>query len=140
MKGEVVRVYRNLHRQCYSVQVKLPEGWRVRSHLTGPFILTNVTFHVNQGGYRRYLRTAQRNVHAFVVGTYEGQSYTAIEDLTLAYKDVTRVRYVAGAFYNANSPVEAGKPIYGPPLLSAQNVWLTPQGVYATGVRYATGG
>lgn len=131
MKGEVVRVYRNLHRQCYSIQVKLPEGWRVRSHLTGPFILTNVTFHVNQGGYRRYLRTAQRNVHAFVVGTYEGQSYTAIEDLTLAYKDVTRVQYAGGFFKDAVTNL---------PLEGAERVWLTNRGVYATGVRYATGG
>lgn len=131
MKGEVVRVYRNLHRQCYSVQVKLPEGWRVRSHLTGPFILTNVTFRVNQGGYRRYLRTAQRNVHAFVVGTYEGQSYTAIEDLTLAYKDVKRVQYAGGFFKDALTNL---------PLEGAERVWLTGRGVYATGVRYATGG
>ena len=59
------------------------------------------------------------------------QSYTAIEDLTLAYKDVTRVQYAGGFFKDAVTNL---------PLEGAERVWLTNRGVYATGVRYATGG
>lgn len=131
VNGDSVRVYRNLTKKCYSIQGKVGGDWRVVAHAYATITLSNVRFHVNQGGYRRYLHTAQRNVHAFVCGTYAGGSYTAIEDLTLAYKDVTRVQYAGGFFKDA---------VTNQPLEGAERVWLTRTGVYATGVRYATGG
>lgn len=131
VNGDSVRVYRNLTKKCYSIQGKVGGDWRVVAHAYASITLSNVRFHVNQGGYRRYLHTAQRNVHAFVCGTYEGASYTAVEDLCLGYKDVTRVQYAGGFFKDAVTNL---------PLEGAERVLLTDRGVYATGVRYATGG
>jgi hypothetical protein len=61
--GKSVRVYRNLQRNCWSVQHK----GLVVAHAT--FVrLKNARFIVNQSGYERFLREKRKNVHAFVCG------------------------------------------------------------------------
>ena len=129
--GNTVRVYRNLHKKCYSVQLKGPQGWRVSGYFTnGVHYLTNVRPVVSQAGQRRAMEEGRKNVHAFLEGHYQGQSFIAIDDLTLAYKDVVRLMYSLprGQFINAATfePVE-----------EAREVWLTSRGVYARGVTYA---
>lgn len=123
-----VRVYRNITRHIYSVQEKGPQGWRVAGY-NSALLLTDATFKVYQAGYRRYLHTGQKNVHAFVCGTYKGNTLVAVEDLVV-FVDVVKVRYAGGCFIDADSKR---------PLQAARNVWLTPQGVYAQGVEYAPG-
>lgn len=61
--GKQVRVYRNLRRNCWSVQHK----GLVVAHAT--FVrLKNVRFVVHQSGYEKFLRENRKNVHAFVCG------------------------------------------------------------------------
>lgn len=59
----MVEIYRNLHRDCFSVR----EKGKVICH-TDFCILKNVTFVVQPAGRRKVLRTKQKCVHAFVKG------------------------------------------------------------------------
>lgn len=61
--GKQVRVYRNLHQDCWSVQYK---GLVVYHAQT--VHLKDVRFVVQQAGYERFLREGVKNVHAFVTG------------------------------------------------------------------------
>lgn len=63
--GKKVRVYRNLHKQKFSV-VDIKTG-RVIFH-TISLALKNVTFKVRENGRLKVLETKQKNVHAFVCG------------------------------------------------------------------------
>lgn len=58
-----VRVYRNLHKQCYSVQQK----GRVVAH-TETLCLRDVQFIVQPAGRDRVRREGRKNVHAFSKG------------------------------------------------------------------------
>lgn len=60
-----VKVYRNLHKKCWSVLG--PEG---RVILRTPRVaVLDADFVVRQGGRLRVLETGRKAVHAFVVGT-----------------------------------------------------------------------
>lgn len=65
-----VRVYRNLHKKCWSVQAKGDKGWRVVLHLRS-LVLMDVEFKVSRAGRERVLREKKKNVHAFAVGTLQ---------------------------------------------------------------------
>jgi hypothetical protein len=65
-----VRVYRNLHKKCLSVQHKTAKGWRLWKHVDRAN-LTNVEFKVYQNGREKVLKEKQKNVHAFVIGEWE---------------------------------------------------------------------
>jgi len=58
-----VRVYRNLHKQCFSVQ----QDGLVRCHADN-VTLSNVKFIVSKAGQRRVRDEKKKNVHAFVEG------------------------------------------------------------------------
>lgn len=59
------KVYRNLHRNCFSVM--RDKTRRVESHQQVVF-MKNVTFKVSSIGRSRVLREKRKNVHAFVCG------------------------------------------------------------------------
>ena len=61
------RIYRNLHKQCFSVMKYNPEkkGYRLHSHVTS-IIAEDVEFRVSQAGRNKVIREKQKNVHAFV--------------------------------------------------------------------------
>jgi hypothetical protein len=61
--GKNVRVYRNLHKDCWSVQ----HNGLVVAH-ANVVELKGFRFLVHHGGYERFLRDGRKNVHAFVVG------------------------------------------------------------------------
>jgi hypothetical protein len=63
MLGKRAYVYRNLHRDCYSVMV----GGKVIAHVTH-IELSDVEFRVRPGGLARARNSGKRNVHAFAVG------------------------------------------------------------------------
>ena len=101
-----VRVYRNLHKKCYSIQAKINGSWRVIDHADS-VTLVDVTFKVSQAGRERVLRERRKNVHAFVYGTivqdpgpvtgrrvsynpYKADSFTS-EGLRIAYAGVARI-------------------------------------------------
>jgi hypothetical protein len=62
-----VRVYRNLHKKRWSVQVKTHKGWRVWRH-TNEIIIKNAELDVKNAGRERVIRKKRKNVHAFVIG------------------------------------------------------------------------
>lgn len=61
------RIYRNLHRHCWSVQAwnKRKGGWRVLLHCTS-FRAHDVTFKVSEAGRLRAQAEQRKNVHAFL--------------------------------------------------------------------------
>jgi hypothetical protein len=69
--GMNVRVYRNLHRKCFSVQAKNAKGnWIVMAHLND-LVLVAARFRVSECGRQRVIRDKAKNVHAFVYGRVE---------------------------------------------------------------------
>lgn len=68
-----VRVYRNLNRNCLSVQVKTSKGWRV-DHWVDGLQLSDCRFIVSQAGRARTLRERRRNVHAYIEGDLVAES------------------------------------------------------------------
>lgn len=67
--GGPVEVYRNLHRDQWSVRAAAGEHkGKVIGHAEA-VVLKNATFVIQSGGQRRHRRTGVRNVHAWVSGT-----------------------------------------------------------------------
>jgi hypothetical protein len=68
-----VEVYRNLHKNCYSVRALNGENkGRVIDHVQS-IILKDATFVVQPAGRDRVLQEKRKNVHAFVRGTITDQ-------------------------------------------------------------------
>jgi hypothetical protein len=64
----LVRVYKNLHRNCYSVQKKYEDGqWRLWGWHDFA-VLHDPKFVVREGGRQRVIQTRKKNVHAFIQG------------------------------------------------------------------------
>lgn len=62
-KSKPVKVYKNLHKDCYSVQQDgIVVAW------VNNLILTEAQFLVNKAGRNKVLETKKKNVHAFVSG------------------------------------------------------------------------
>ena len=62
-KSRSVEVYRNLHRNCYSIK----QDGLVKAH-TKYVTLDNCTFHVNANGRERVRKTKRKEVHAWIKG------------------------------------------------------------------------
>lgn len=101
--GRRVRVYRNLHKDCWSVLFK---GLVVAHAKTVQ--LKNVQFIVNRGGQERFLREGRKNVHAFVSG-----ELVALDKfpLTIPSTEVTYNPRKAPAFYTVK-PCFKGREYY----------------------------
>ncbi len=66
--GDRIEVYRNLHKDCFSVRKK---GIVVRHLYDNEFLhMKDVKFAVQPAGHARVIREGRKNVHAFVRGTY----------------------------------------------------------------------
>lgn len=66
-----VRVYRNLHKNCWSIRAcEGPKRGRLLGHAPA-LDLTNCRLIVSQKGRERVLRDGKRNVHAFIEGEYQ---------------------------------------------------------------------
>jgi len=61
------KIYRNLHKQTFSIQGYLPEkkGYRVIDR-ANTMLLTDVTFKVMESGRQKVLKEKRKNVHAFI--------------------------------------------------------------------------
>jgi hypothetical protein len=88
----LVRVYRNLHRQCYSIQTKVNGRWKVTEHRQS-LALRDVSFKVYEAGRQRTIREGKKCVHSYVIGEpYEPENL----------ENTRRVRYnpyIAGHFF-----------------------------------------
>lgn len=65
------RVYRNLRKECWSIQVKVDKVWKVVAHATWANV-EDAGFVVSQAGRHRVLRDRRKNVHAWVCGMLTG--------------------------------------------------------------------
>jgi hypothetical protein len=75
-KGQMVKVYFNLHKKMFSIK-DVKTGLVVgHSDQVG---LKDATFKVSQAGRERVLREKKKNVHAFVIGSLESLSCFDIE-------------------------------------------------------------
>lgn len=76
--GERVRIYKNLHRNCYSVLRKYYDpqkkrfSWLVWNYLF-EMTLENPTFIVREKGRQRVIKEKKKNVHAFIEGTLSNE-------------------------------------------------------------------
>lgn len=96
--GQKVMVYFNLHTQLFSM--KDAETGLVLGHGTG-IMLEFVEFKVQQGGRERVLRDKQKNVHAFVIGTYIGTCEA--EKMTFPMRDAYYNPYKQDSFTDKES-------------------------------------
>jgi hypothetical protein len=105
LTGEVVDVYRNLHRKCWSVRHR----GIVRSHCD-TVTLGKVTFRVSEAGRQRVLRERCKNVHAVVRGTVVSLGGDVGEGLL----EVTYNPYKGGTFCYVltGMPVHAAEVAY----------------------------
>lgn len=69
VQGQKVKVYFNLHKKCFSI-MDVKTGL-VIAHADA-VNLHNVEFKVSETGRQRVIREKKKNVHAFVIGEYQG--------------------------------------------------------------------
>lgn len=82
--GTPVRIYFNLHKKLFSVQVKVGGRWKVVDH-ADTIVMRDARFRVSQAGRKRVLAEKRKNVHAFVEGyTCSLEEYTYITDAAAA--------------------------------------------------------
>lgn len=77
-----VHVYRNLHKNCYSIR----QRGKVIAHLPSLF-LEDVSFHVQPSGRQRVIDSGKKNVHAYVKGKLSNPSGS------FSFNLLDRVRY-----------------------------------------------
>lgn len=115
VSGMKVRVYRNLHKNCLSVQARVGGHWKVIAHVDS-ITLLDVSFKVSQAGRDRVLREKRKNVHAFVVGT------VATFPIALQGRKVSYNPYKADTFTETHDGH-----VYG--ILGAQGAVVTTSGI-----------
>lgn len=113
-----VFVYRNLHKDCWSVKALegLNKG-RVIAHMKD-VTLWNCTFKVSEAGRQRVVREQRKNVHAGVVGY--------IDDSLHGWNAVTSTIPVTYNPYKYDSFVRADEGHLGEPIQSANFVFMLP--------------
>lgn len=77
LTGLKVQVYRNLHRNCYSVRYK----GKVIAHVK-EITLLQANFRVSQAGRARVLKERRKNVHAYVEGVVTDNFHELIHHVT----------------------------------------------------------
>lgn len=77
MRKKQFKIYRNLHKDCFSVMRWNPDkrGYRLFAH-EKDLVCQDVNFTISKAGREKVLREKQKNVHAFVIC----QNYTTFVD------------------------------------------------------------
>jgi hypothetical protein len=101
-----VEVYRNLHKNCWSV--KDSKTGRVTAHLPS-LVVEDATFVVRPAGRAKVLREQRKNVHAFVKGTLGSTKEEEATGERVSYNP-----YRFGFFFNAKTeePVTAATVVH----------------------------
>ena len=107
--GKKVEVYKNLHKDCWSIRLR---GKVV--HHCRKILIEEPKFVVQPGGRKRALKSGQRNVHAFVRGFVKeiGQE---VDELSVELHDLKKVTYRPFAqpfFFEKDSSPELPMPVY----------------------------
>ena len=109
--GDKIEVYRNLHKNCFSVRHK----GKVVGYLydNEQLALTNVKFVVQPAGRAKVLRENKKNVHAFVRGEYVGFENNLTNNLYFGeFKDLDFYAVSYNPYKSDKFVVkETGKPI-----------------------------
>jgi len=109
--GDKIEVYRNLHKNCFSVRHK----GKVVGYLhdNEQLALTNVKFVVQPAGRAKVLRENKKNVHAFVRGDYVGYENNLTNNLYFGeFKDLDFYAVSYNPYKSDKFVVkETGKPI-----------------------------
>ena len=94
-----VKVYWNLHKRCFSVQHR----GKVIAH-KNEVVIHFPEFKVSEAGRQRVLLEKRKNVHAFVVGYYDGDSVSQATDEghPVTYNPY---KYESFVFANTDEPV-----------------------------------
>mgnify|MGYP005867632877 CR=1 FL=1 len=126
-----VRVYKNLHKDCYSVKAMegLQKG-RVIYHASS-IQLSDVNFKVYEKGREKVLKEKMKNVHAFVEGNLESihlhSGFTTDYPFVKSLEKIDTVQkisynpYSHGFFYNVSddTPIENASMV----VLNSHGVW-----------------
>ncbi len=80
--GQKIRVYRNLHKNMFSIQDATTK--KVIGYGEG-ILLKNVKFRVQKKGQDKVRKTQQKSVHAFVVGEFAGIKTEVLDDYEYIY-------------------------------------------------------
>ena len=91
--GTLVRVFKNLTRDTWSVQIKTVKGWRVVGYSEN-IRVNNARTVVSQKGRERVLREKKKYVHAFIEG-----EWCDSWELTGFHEIVSYNPYRCGSFY-----------------------------------------
>jgi hypothetical protein len=113
LSGKMVRVYRNLHKKCFSV--KCMKTGLVIAHVD-TITLENATFPVSKAGRKRVLKEKRKNVHAFVQGV-------VTNILVFSNRKICYNPYKRGHFFHCSNGREIKK---------ATAVTIGLQGLYAS--------
>jgi hypothetical protein len=100
-----VYVYFNLHKKCFSI--KALEGEHkglVVAHRTA-LTLRDVTFKVSEAGRQRVLRERKKNVHAGVVGQWDGYD-TATADACSVPVTYNPYKYDSFVYADDRAPIK----------------------------------
>lgn len=109
------RIYRNLHKNCFSIQMYNNEkkGYRLHCHAQDVF-LRNVKTYVSESGRQRTIKEKQKCVHAFI----ECESFIQFDDITpLMQPNLKELTY--------NPYKQACFTVEGQPFVHAEQVILT---------------
>lgn len=99
-QGKRYEVYRNLHKQTFSILD--PQTRLVVGH-GDEFIMTDVEYVVRQGGKKKAIETGVRNVHAVMLG----QIHTEVDITTLKIRDqVTYNPFIQTGFFYSSGNME----------------------------------
>lgn len=124
-----VFVYRNLHRQCYSVKaLEGPDKGRVVAWVDEIY-LAGAVFKVSQAGRARVIREQSKNVHAGVVGEWVRNTVVARERVA-GYDNTLRKAWVTYNPYKFSSFVFRDDLA---PVASATMAHVNPNGIAVWG-------
>lgn len=99
-----VRVYFNFKLKKFSIQCHIKgKGWRLLRH-SHKVYLSNVELKVYENGRQRVLKTKEKNVHAYVIGTL-----VPSPPINLGFKPITYNPYKFKSFIL----VENQTPVFG---------------------------
>ena len=122
LDGVFVFVYRNLHRNCFSIRGEKIK--RVLSHFPHGFVIKDAQLKVSQAGRSRVLRTNQKNVHAGVRGKFH--ALPDQHDLPPHAVKITYDPYKSAFFHIKGNPHRS--------VHYAESVYFTQSGLYASGI------
>lgn len=114
-----VKVYRNLHKECYSIQAR----GLVVAHADN-VTLMSVNFVVQPAGRQRVLDTKKKNVHAFAVGDRLFSNKDGVYDSSF-----TKIRY--NPYMRDYFFIDGYRKVVGCEMLV-----LTPEGMFGKGLRF----